>query len=313
MKSSERGKATKRASLVALMCNSILAALKIVAALFTNSMALLADGVDTATDILTSLITYLASRISESPPDREHPYGHVKIEALASNMVALVMFASGLGIFLNAVGRLVRGEVHHIFGLPAIIMAAISVVGKLGIFTYEYKVGKREGSSVLIADAMNMRNDILISSSVLAGLIFYILFNVSYVDTVMALFISVLIVWSAIRIVYETSFELMDGVKKDCDIYERILEAVNRVEGVHNPHKVRARKSGNVFFVDLDVEVDPDISVEEAHMLARKVERSIKRANPAVVDVVVHVEPLGNPEKEAYGISAEDITEKEGK
>jgi len=160
---------------------------------------------------------------------------------------------------------------------------------------------------MLITNAVNMRNDIFISLSVLIGLIFSVVFSLPIIDKLLALFLGGFIMFEAFKIFLKTNIELMDGID-DTQLYCQLFEAVNLVEGAYNPHRVRARKIGSHYMVNLDIEVDPDLPVREAHKIAQEVEKSIKSNLKNIYDVMVHIEPMGNFERdEKFGIKESDI------
>ena len=148
---------------------------------------------------------------------------------------------------------------------------------------------------MLLANAKNMQNDIITSCGVLFGLLTSELFHLAIIDQITALVMSIFIMRSAYFMFMETNNELMDGVD-DITIYDRVHDVVNEIEGVFNPHRIRIRKLSVVYVIDLDIEVDGELSVTEAHELVKRVEASIYSAVPNVYDVVIHTEPIGNDE-----------------
>ena len=189
----------------------------------------------------------------------------------------------------------------------AIWVTVISILGKLGLTLILYRTGRKVESPMLIANAKNMRNDILISFSVLGSLLFTILLQEPLIDRLIALAISLFIMFEAFKIFMKSNIDLMDGID-NTEVYCRLFEAVNNVTGANNPHRVRARKIGNHYMVNLDIEVDPDLSIREAHEIARNVEKSIKSNLNNIYDIMVHVEPLGNLEEdEKFGIKESDL------
>ena len=160
---------------------------------------------------------------------------------------------------------------------------------------------------MLIANARNMRNDIFISLSVLLSLVFTIWLKQPLIDHIIALIISGFIMVSAFKIFMKSNIDLMDGID-DPQLYKELFDAVRQVGGAYNPHRVRARKIGYHYMINLDIEVNGYLSVREAHEIAQKVENSIKLNLRNVYDVMVHVEPVGNEEKdEKFGITETDI------
>jgi cation diffusion facilitator family transporter len=150
---------------------------------------------------------------------------------------------------------------------------------------------------MLIANGKNMQNDILISGSVLLGLIFIYIFKMPILDTIFALVVSMWVMWVAFGLFRETSFELMDGTK-DCTIYERIFDAIDMVEGAHHPHRVRVRNMGHKVMIAIDLEVNGDLTLREAHEIAHQVEDAIKSRIENVFDVTIHIEPIGDQKEE---------------
>ena len=158
---------------------------------------------------------------------------------------------------------------------------------------------------MLIANAKNMRNDILISASVLIGLLFTHILHLPILDLLTAMAVSVWIMKAGFEIFMESSRELMDG-SDNPELYYKIFDAVEEV-GAVNPHRVRIRKHSNMFTVALDIEMDGNLSIDDGHHMAKKVEKSIKEKVENVYDVLVHVEPKGNIEKEKFGLSRGNI------
>jgi cation diffusion facilitator family transporter len=153
-----------------------------------------------------------------------------------------------------------------------------------------------------------MRNDVLTSCSVLLGLFFTFILRMPLLDAVTGLLVSLLIIRTSVSVFMEANVELMDGVK-DVGVYNQIFEAVDRVPGASHPHRVRSRMIGNLYMIDLDVEVNGSITLNEAHAIADAVEHSIKASIENVYDIVVHVEPQGNcRSEEKFGLDRDSFT-----
>ena len=160
---------------------------------------------------------------------------------------------------------------------------------------------------MLIADAKNMGGDVIISSSVLIGLGFTFILKLPILDTITAFAVSLWIMKAAIGIFRETNTELMEGID-DQSVYKKIFAAVNSVPGAFNPHRTRVRKLNNMLVIDLDIEVEETLSIKDAHNIGVIVEEKIKRKLDNIYDVIIHIEPKGNIEKdEKYGLSEEGI------
>ncbi|MBN2651068.1 MAG: cation transporter [Spirochaetales bacterium] len=296
-------------SVVGAVGNTLLAVMKIVVGFIAGSLSLIADGFDSVTDIFTSLIGVFAARVMSKPPDKEHPYGHGRVESIATKIVAFIIVLAGFGLAKQAVGNLLSGEELVQPGLIALIAAAISMVGKTMLAFYKFREGKKLSSMMLIADAKNMRNDVAISSTVFLGLLFSKVLHLPILDPIAALFVSVWIIFVGFQVFTESLSELMEGYSEKED-YLKIFAIVESMEGVENPHRVRIRTVNNMLIIDLDIEVDPLMCVRDAHQIAVNIEREIRQALDNVYDVLVHVEPIGNVEHlEKYGLCRDDFLE----
>ncbi|MCD4745487.1 MAG: cation diffusion facilitator family transporter [Bacteroidales bacterium] len=299
-----------RASWIGIIGNTILAVLKITIGFISGSLAVIGDGIDSSIDILTFFITLFTAKIISKPPDIKYPYGYKKAETLATKVLAFIIFFVGAQFFISTISRIINGIEHEIPSIIAIYVTILSIAGKGVLSFWQYKIAKRTESSMLFANAKNMRNDIIISISVLLGLFFTFILEMPVLDIITAMAVSIWIMKTAFEIFMETNTELMDGVK-DTTIYHKIIKAVDSVKGAYNPHRIRVRKTSNLFFIDLDVEVDKNIKVSEAHQIAKNVENKLKENIDNIYDILVHIEPLGNIEKdEHYGVSKDNIDEK---
>ncbi|MBN2050555.1 MAG: cation transporter [Spirochaetales bacterium] len=299
----------RRASIIGIAGNSFLALLKLTGGFLTGSLALLGVGVDTATDIVTSIITLVAAKITVKPPDHEHPYGHSRAETLATKILAVIVMFAGIELARTSGQRIITGEYREVLGLPAIIISLCSVAGKTFLALQKFRAGKKACSSMLIADAKNMRNDIFISAGVFIGLGFTYIFDLPLLDALTGLVIALFILKVGFDIFRETDMELMEGIE-DPDLYSKIFAAVAAVPGASNPHRVRIRKLNTLLVIDLDIEVSPLLTVLEGHEISKAVEKRIRQDLENVYDIIVHLEPEGNVEHaEKFGLSEESFRE----
>jgi cation diffusion facilitator family transporter len=299
----ERAERIALISWVAIAGNLVLALLKIIAGLKAGSLAVLGDGIDSTTDIVASGITLFAARIIAIPPDREHPYGHFRAETIATKTLAFIIFFVGAQLALSTVRRLISGEYGDVPQAIALYAAGISIIGKIALTAVLLRSGKKLDSSMLRANGKNMQNDILISAGVLLGVLLTRLLHFALLDSIVALLISVWIMRTAFSIFMESNLELMDGLG-DQAVYPAIFKAVEEVSGAVNPHRTRVRRLGNMYIIDLDIEVDGGKTVTEAHQIAVQVEQMIRQRVDNVYDIMVHVEPRGNVElNERFGVT----------
>ncbi len=296
----------KRISWIGIAGNLLLALMKIVVGFFSSSLAVLADGIDSATDIVTSIVSLLAARVMQLPPDKNHNFGHGRVETLASVSISFIVFFAGLQMLFTAVNRLITGEFYELSNI-AIAVTLISIVGKFLLALIKFSAGKKINSNLLIADAKNMRNDVIVSVAVLITLFLVKFTGFVWVDAVAALLISFWIMGVAISIFKESDTELMEG-HQNLEDYEKIFTAIATVNEAKNPHKLRIKRMGHMLIIDLDIEVPGDYSVLKGHQISKEVEIAIKGALENVYDVHIHVEPFGNMEEdECYGVSREEL------
>lgn len=297
-----------RTSWVSTIGNALLSVAKIVVGIISGSLAVVSDGIDSATDVVISIVMIFTARIMGRPPTLQYAYGYEKAESIATKVLSLVIFYAGVQMLISSVQSLISPEVKTMPGIIAIYVTIISIIGKLSLSLYQYRQGKRINSSLLIANAKNMQNDVIISVSVLAGLFFTFVLKMPVLDAVTGLIISLFIIKTSVGIFMDSNVDLMDGVK-DVSVYNKIFEAVEKIPGASNPHRVRSRQIGNMYMISLDIEVDGNMSLKAAHHIAEAVEESIKETVENVYDIVVHVEPKGTHHSvEKFGIN-EKMTE----
>jgi cation diffusion facilitator family transporter len=297
------------ASWVGVIGNALLSLLKIVIGIISGSLAVIADGIDSASDIVTSLITLFTARIMMRPPNIRYPYGYMKADTIATKALAFVILFAGAQLAISTIRNFLAGNERDLPGMIAIYVTIVSIIGKFLLARHQLRKGKQTNSEMLKANARNMQNDVFISVSVLTGLVFTFLLEMPILDSITALFVSIWILKVGFQIFMQTNRDLMDA-NTDPGLYKRVFGAVDQVEGAANPHRVRIRKIGNYYMVALDLEVDGDISSRRAHEICVKVEDIIRRDINNVFDVMIHIEPAGfEHEEEVYGVSPDDLPE----
>jgi cation diffusion facilitator family transporter len=302
-----REKLIVKASWVSIGGNALLSVFKIVIGLIAGSLAVVADGIDSAGDIVASAITLFTAHVVSRPPNLKFVYGYERADTIASKVLAFIIFFAGAQLAISTIHRLTEGATGEIPSLMAIYVTIFSILGKLLLAWYQYKIGKKTGSLMLQANGRNMLGDVIISMAVLIGLFFTFILKKPVFDTITALMVSVWIMYIAFRIFRESSLELMDAVE-DAGVYDRIFSAISKVDGAYNPHRARVRKIGHRYMVAVDIEVDGEIPVKQAHLLAHQVEEQIRAELEDVYDVLVHTEPVGDDATdEKFGISQDNL------
>ena len=295
------GKQILRASYVSVIGNGVLSAAKIIAGALSGSFAVISDGIDSASDVAMSVVMIVTAKIMGRKPNRKYVYGYAKAELIATKILSMLIFFAGAEMFVSAIRNLFSEQERIMPGKIAIYVTVASILCKLLLSLYQTATGRKTGSSMLIANGINMRNDVVISLSVLVGLFFSFVLELPILDSVTALLVSCFIVWSAVRIFMDSNTELMDGVK-DVTVYQKIFDAIEKVEGIKNTHRVRSRSIGNKYMITLDVEADGNMTLNQAHALTIEVEQRIRESIPEVYDIVVHIEPFGTHPEEVFGV-----------
>ena len=302
-----REKLIVRASWVSIGGNALLSVLKIIIGFLAGSLAVVADGIDSAGDIVASVVTLYTAHVITRPPNLKYVYGYERADTIASKVMAFIIFFAGAQLGISTIHRLVEGVSRELPSILAIYVTVVSIAGKLLLAYYQTLIGRKTGSQMLIANGRNMINDVIISVTVLVGLFFTFVMKMPIFDTITAFAVSIWIMIVGFRIFRESSLVLMDGVE-DANVYDKVFKAISRVKGATNPHRTRIRKIGHQYMVTVDIEVAGDLPVRQAHELAHHVEKEIRIELVDVYDVMVHTEPEGDDmANEKFGISRDNL------
>ena len=280
----------KQVTWLGLTVNLILAAAKFLFGWFASSQALIADAVHSLTDTLTDMAVLVGVRYWSAPADKQHPYGHHRIETFVSLFIGLVLGATGLGLVYHAVSTLNTPPIVSP-GWKAFWTACVAIVVKEWMYRYTIRAGKKIGSAALIANAWHHRSDALSSIPVaLAILGMWLRPDWTYLDHAAALVVALLVAKAAGSIVWNAFQELIDvGVSEP--ERKNIVKLAGAISGVREIHGLRTRHMGGGHSVDLHVLVDPELTVREGHAIAAEVKHLLMDTGPDILDVLVHIEP----------------------
>lgn len=317
-KQRERNSQIVFASWLGIILNAALAVAKILTGLLDHSFAVLSDGVDSGVDILTSLITLFAARLMMRPPDKRFPYGYGRVDPLATKVLSFFIFFAGIQL-ITAAGKNLwevidasRSGTPQALSItlphiPAMIVTGISIAVKSFLATYKIRLGRRIRSSMLTADGQNMRLDIITSVVVMFSLIIGNLTGMPIIDAITGILVSIWIIRIAVTIFLETNIELMDGMT-DTDVYGDIFSAIEPIQKLYNPHRLRVRRLGHLLLIVMDIEVPPEMTIAEAHAVSLEAEHLIRSRVENVYDIIIHIDPLGlKEEDEKFGISRDEL------
>ena len=290
-----------RATFLGIAVNVVLGAAKFLAGILGHSHALIADATESIADIFNSLVVWRGIVVAAEPPDKEHPYGHSKAEPLAAAFGAVMLLAAALWIagkaafniyeFLNPQSFDFHREPLRAFTL---IVLVVVIVVKEGLFRFVIGEGDATDNSAVKTDAWHHRSDAITSAGAFIGITIALIGGekFSWADDAAAIFCAIIIGFNGWFLLRPPLSELMDKAP-DPKIVERIRQIAASASGVARVEKCFVRKAGHLYFVEMHVEVDPQMTVLRSHEIAHDVKNKIRETMPEVSDVLVHIEPLG--------------------
>ena len=296
MRAEQRKQATQRVTLVGAGVNCALATLQIGFGLLGKSQALLADGLHTLSDLSTDFIVLFASGRAAKEADKSHPYGHGRIETLASMLLGAILFVVGVGIGLRGLESIISPSGIN----PKVItvfFAGLAIVAKEALYRYTLKAARTHHSTLLETNAWHHRSDALSSIVVVAGISAQLL-GVPYMDAAAAIVVALMIMVMGYRLGRKALDELIDA-GLDYELVDEVREAMLADTSVVGIHNLRSRSMGGQGYIDAHIEVDSDLTVSEAHYIAHKIEHRVKKQFPKIVDVQIHIDPLDDGIKES--------------
>ena len=291
----QRYRDTRRVTLVGATVNSFLAVAQLLSGWLLNSQALVADGVHTLSDLITDGVVLFAARKASASPDQDHPYGHARIETLATVIVGVFLALAGLGIAWAAGSRLVEPEAMTGPANMAIFFAALTLVAKEGLYQYTHRVAKRLRSRMLDANAWHHRTDAISSLFVLVG-VGAAVAGFPWADALAALIVALFILHIAGRLIVRAAAELIDTALEPEKV-DRIHRTITDVPGVKDAHMLRTRRHGSDVVADVHIQVAPMISVSEGHRIADAVFHAVTDEHDRINDITVHVDPENDAEQ----------------
>ena len=284
--------------IITMFLNFLATGIKLAAGIATGALSVVADGLDSLFDGISNLVGLIGLNLASKPPDIDHPYGHRKFETIAAMVIAILLFLTSWQLLQAAWQRWWSDEVPQINIWTTIAMVA-SMLIQGGTSLYELRQGRKLKSEVLVADALHTRASILISLSVLGGLIL-VGFGYPKADPLLAAFVALMIAKIGIDILRETLPVLVDRAAFDPS---KIADIVNEIGGIESFHKVRSRGAAGSAAIDMHVRVSGDKSVREANAIADEVRRRLL-ALEEVSDVTIHIEAARDPDPDAADMFA---------
>lgn len=279
-----------RVTVIGLTVNATLAAVKTVSGIFGHSQALVADGIESFADVASSLVVWRGVVVAAAPADADHPYGHGKAEAIAAIVVTAMLIGAAFWIAAQAINEiLVPHQSPEIWTLAVLVGV---IVVKEGLFRFARNVSAELESSAVHSDAWHHRSDAITSLAAFLGILIAVVGGKGYeaADDFAALLAAAIIAWNGLRMVGPALNELMDAMPGE-PFTEEVRAHAALTSGVSRVEKCLIRKMGGRYFVDMHVEVDPQMTVLRSHEIAHEVKDRVRAKYPTVQDVLVHIEP----------------------
>ncbi|MGC8554167.1 MAG: cation diffusion facilitator family transporter [Candidatus Acidulodesulfobacterium sp.] len=279
----------KFVSYVGIFANIILTLAKFYVGIAGHSEALVADGFNSLSDIFAGLVVYVSFKIANKPQDKEHPYGHAKAEMIATFLVALILILFGLSIIAVSSFKLY----FRYYERPAfdtLIVAAATIIIKEILYRWTLRWGRLLKSTGLIATAYDHRSDVVVSLAVVIGIIFAIK-GYYYMDPIAGIVVSFFIFRLAVKLIKESISNLMDE-SPPVSVVDKIKSVITSVKGVERITNIKVRKSGPYFYIDVEIEINQNMTVKMSHDIAESVKSRLMSSNIYINDVMVHINPF---------------------
>ena len=288
-------KEIKKVTVAGIIVNIFLSVSKLIIGYFGNSQALIADGVHSFSDLATDLSIIFGVKYWLAPADKEHQYGHRKLELLVTIFIAVMLACVGIGIFTEAIFAL-KNNSMKVPSLIAFICALLSIISKEWLYRYTVKKANVLKSPAVKANAWHHRSDAISSLPVAIVIIIATIFpKLIWLDAIGAIVVSVFIIYPSYKIFKKAILNILDE-SVDSETLAKIEQVVLQTKDVKEVHDIRTRKAGETFFVDMHILVDGNISVQEGHNISEEVKINLMKSNEDILDVLVHLEPFNEIE-----------------
>lgn len=284
-------KTANKVSIVAIVGNVILSVFKFLAGFIAHSHAMMSDAIHSASDVFSTIVVIIGIKLASKEPDKEHPYGHERLECVTAIILAIILFITGLKIGVDALENIFQGNQSELSvpGSLALVAAIISIISKEAMFWYTRYYAKRIDSDALMADAWHHRSDAFSSIGALIG-IGGARLGFPIMDPIASLFIFWFIAKAALDI-FKDAIDKMIDHSCDEETEKHIRECVMNTENVIGIELLRTRIFGNKIYVDVEIQVDSIYTLEEAHIIAKEVHNTIEETFPKVKHIMVYLTP----------------------
>lgn len=282
----EREKVIKKVSILTMLCNLLLFIFKIIFGIFSKSQSMIADAVNSAGDIFSSIVSYIGIRIASKPKDKEHPYGHGKAEYIFASLIGILMIIASVIMIKNSILSLLN-NVQLEYSIFLIIICIINIVIKIVLMLYTNSKYKKYNNILLKANFEDQRNDIFVTLSVLIGIIFSF-YGINFIDSIIGIGISTWIIFVAVRIIKPSYMVLMDT---QGNFISKAQDTVKAFEEIISIDKFIAKPVGQNYIVILEISMDKNKTLEYIHEYIDEIEKKLLSEYQMISDVIIHVNP----------------------
>ena len=285
-------KIVSKLSTIGILGNVLLAAFKLISGILGNSGAMISDAVHSLSDVFATLIAYIGVLMSKRPEDKEHPYGHERLECVASLILGIILAVTGLGIGYTGIHKIIEPSELEVPTLLPLIAAVVSIVVKEGMFWYTMYYAKKLDSSAFKADAWHHRSDAISSVGSFIGIG---LAKIGYpiMDPIASIIICLCILKVSFDITKD-AFEKMLDTSCSKEFEDDVQNFVKQQQGVEGIDLFHTRQFGNKVYVELEISVDRNRTLVEAHEIAETVHKNLEEQFPSIKHVMIHVNPSEN-------------------
>lgn len=283
-----------KVALLSVVSNTFLIIIKVFVGLTTNSISIISEAIHSSIDLVAALIAFFAVRTSSLPPDKEHPYGHHKVENISGFIEALLIIIAACGIIYESIKKLIFPQQVKVIGAGIAVMF-LSIITNLYVSKKLYKTALKNNSIALKADAAHLTTDVYTSFGVMVGL-FLIWFlentfptkNFHWIDPLLAIVVATMIMKTGLSLTSQSIKDLMDSSASDSEIekIQNIIKSSKDVEGYKN---LKTRKAGGKIFIEFELMIDKNVPFEHAHLITENIANDIK--NNFNCEVIIHPEP----------------------
>ena len=273
---------------LSVVSNTTLIVVKVIAGLLSGSVSIISEAIHSLMDLLASVVAFFSVRISDTPADKNHPYGHGKFENISGVVEALLIFVAAFWIIYEAVKKIVHPEPVESIGIGLVVMIVAAVVNTI-VSRKLYRVARETGSVALEADALHLKTDVYTSAGVAAGLFLLWITDFHLIDPIIAIFVALLILRESFELFNRAYSPLLDSALPAKEVEQIAAIIRSHCTDRMSFHNLRSRKAGNFRYIDFHLNLDPSLTVGAAHAICDQIEEDIKQVIPQT-EVTIHVE-----------------------